>query len=157
MRQQCGLNGPVGASLRVALTHTEYFDSWPISAIPQYPERPSLPHRPQAQENRNNLGDQAFGSLGGLFLVDTPEQRRRGIKDSSELAWQDWLESAASDREDGEDLWLKGWACAYVEFANSENVRTFIGSICGLLVEARRSCVSDPTAWVSTSVSTFGR
>lgn len=123
---------------------------------PSIPRRPSLPHRPQAQENRNNLGDQAFWSLGGLFLLDTPEQRRRGIKDSLELAWQDWLESATSDREDGEDLWLKRWACTYVEFASSEKVRTFIGLVCGLLVEARRSRGSDPTAWVSTSVSTFG-
>lgn len=41
------------------------------------------------QENRNNLGGQAFWSLGGLFFVDSPEQRRLGIKDSYELALQD--------------------------------------------------------------------
>lgn len=35
------------------------------------------------QENRNNLGGQAFWSLGGLFLVDSPEQRRLGISDSA--------------------------------------------------------------------------
>ncbi|TWS21029.1 FAD-dependent oxidoreductase, partial [Tsukamurella sputi] len=52
------------------------------------------------QENRNNLGGQAFWSLGGLFLVDSPEQRRLGIKDSFELAWQDWTGSAGFDRED---------------------------------------------------------
>ncbi|MGZ4575543.1 MAG: FAD-dependent oxidoreductase, partial [Mycobacteriaceae bacterium] len=28
------------------------------------------------QEDANNLGAQAFWSLGGLFLVDSPEQRR---------------------------------------------------------------------------------
>jgi predicted oxidoreductase len=42
------------------------------------------------QENSANLGGQAFWSLGGLFLVDTPMQRRLRVKDSFELAWQDW-------------------------------------------------------------------
>ncbi len=68
------------------------------------------------QENRDNLGGQAFWSLGGLFLVDSPEQRRLGIKDSFELAWQDWQGSAAFDRDD-EDHWPRQWARAYVEFA----------------------------------------
>ncbi|PPJ27411.1 FAD-binding dehydrogenase [Nocardia nova] len=68
------------------------------------------------QENRNNLGGQAFWSLGGLFLVDSPEQRRLGIKDSFALAWQDWLGSAGFDRDD-EDHWARQWARAYVEFA----------------------------------------
>ncbi|WP_083895785.1 FAD-binding dehydrogenase [Nocardia jiangxiensis] len=71
------------------------------------------------QENRNNLGGQAFWSLGGLFFVDSPEQRRLGIKDSFELAWQDWQGSAGFDRED-EDLWGRRWARAYVEFAATE-------------------------------------
>ncbi|WP_378742107.1 FAD-binding dehydrogenase [Nocardia brasiliensis] len=71
------------------------------------------------QENRNNLGGQAFWSLGGLFLVDTPEQRRLGIKDSYELALQDWLGSAGFDRDD-EDLWARQWARAYVRFAATE-------------------------------------
>ncbi|MFI5775803.1 FAD-binding dehydrogenase [Nocardia sp. NPDC051570] len=71
------------------------------------------------QENRNNLGGQAFWSLGGLFLVDSPEQRRLGIKDSIDLAWQDWQGSAGFDRED-EDLWARQWARAYVEFAAAE-------------------------------------
>jgi uncharacterized protein len=68
------------------------------------------------QENRNNLGGQAFWSLGGLFFVDSPEQRRMGIKDSYELALQDWLGSAAFDRED-EDRWPRQWAEAYVAWA----------------------------------------
>ncbi|MDQ2796977.1 MAG: FAD-binding dehydrogenase [Actinomycetota bacterium] len=71
------------------------------------------------QENRHNLGAQAFWSLGGLFLVDTPEQRRLGIKDSYELAMQDWLGSAGFDR-DREDRWPRQWAQAYVEFATHE-------------------------------------
>jgi hypothetical protein len=71
------------------------------------------------QENRNNLGGQAFWSLGGLFLVDSPEQRRLGIKDSHELALQDWMGSAGFDRE-REDHWPRQWAQAYVNFATTE-------------------------------------
>ncbi len=71
------------------------------------------------QENRNNLGGQAFWSLGGLFLVDTPEQRRLGIKDSYELALQDWMGSAGFDRAE-EDRWGRAWAHAYVEWAATE-------------------------------------
>jgi predicted oxidoreductase len=71
------------------------------------------------QENRNNLGGQAFWSLGGLFLVDTPEQRRMGIRDSYELALQDWMGSAGFDRE-REDRWPRRWAEAYVRFATTE-------------------------------------
>jgi predicted oxidoreductase len=74
------------------------------------------------QESRENLGGQAFWSLGGLFLVDTPEQRRMGIKDSHELAWSDWRGSAGWDRlgPGGEDYWGKQWARSYVEFASGE-------------------------------------
>lgn len=71
------------------------------------------------QENRNNLGGQAFWSLGGLFFVDSPEQRRLGIHDSYELALQDWLGSAGFDRDD-EDHWARQWAQAYVQFAATE-------------------------------------
>ncbi len=71
------------------------------------------------QENRNNLGGQAFWSLGGLFFVCSPEQRRMGVKDSYELALQDWLGSAGFDRE-REDHWPRQWAEAYVRFAATE-------------------------------------
>jgi predicted oxidoreductase len=71
------------------------------------------------QENRNNLGGQAHWSLGGLFMVDTPEQRRMGVRDSYELACQDWMGSAAFDRE-REDRWPRQWAEAYVRFAATE-------------------------------------
>lgn len=71
------------------------------------------------QENVENLGGQAFWALGGLFLVDSPEQRRMGIKDSRELALQDWLGSAGFDR-DREDRWPRQWAEAYVDFAAGE-------------------------------------
>ncbi|MEU7636378.1 FAD-binding dehydrogenase [Streptomyces sp. NPDC039016] len=74
------------------------------------------------QESEANLGGQAFWSLGGLFLVDSPEQRRAGIKDSPELALSDWLDSAAFDR-DREDHWPRQWAQAYVDFAAGEKRR----------------------------------
>jgi predicted oxidoreductase len=70
------------------------------------------------QEGEQNLGGQAFWSFGGLFLVDTPEQRRLGIRDSYELALQDWLGSAGFDRDD--DHWPRRWAEAYVGFATGE-------------------------------------
>ena len=80
------------------------------------------------QENANNLGGQAFWSFGGIFLVDTPQQRRMGVKDSLELAWQDWRGSAGWDRLEGpgvdgggaEDEWAQRWGRAYVEWAAGE-------------------------------------
>ena len=70
------------------------------------------------QENANNIGGQAFWSFGGLFFVDSPEQRRLGIRDSHELALQDWLGTAGFDRP--EDHWPRQWAHAYVDFAAGE-------------------------------------
>lgn len=70
------------------------------------------------QEGEQSLGGQAFWSLGGLFLVDSPEQRRMGIRDSYELALQDWMGTAAFDRD--EDVWPRRWAEAYVAFAAGE-------------------------------------
>lgn len=70
------------------------------------------------QEGEQSLGGQAFWSLGGLFLVDSPEQRRMGIRDSYELAWQDWLGTAGFDRP--QDHWPRLWAQAYVAFAAGE-------------------------------------
>lgn len=72
------------------------------------------------QEPANSIGGQAFWSFGGLFLVDSPEQRRLGIKDSKELAWQDWLGTAGFDRLEDEDNWGYQWAKAYVDFASGE-------------------------------------
>jgi len=70
------------------------------------------------QEPEAFLGGQAFWSLGGLFMVDTPEQRRMGIRDNRDLALLDWLGSAQFDR--AEDDWPKKWAEAYVDFAATE-------------------------------------
>lgn len=73
------------------------------------------------QENAANIGGQAYWSFGGLFFVDSPEQRRLGIRDSHELALQDWLGSAGFDR--AEDHWPRQWAHAYVDFAAGEKRR----------------------------------
>src|ERR671912_830514 len=70
------------------------------------------------QEPEQSLGGQAFWSLGGLFLVDSPEQRRLGVKDSHDLALQDWMGSADFDRE--EDYWPRRWAEAFLDFASGE-------------------------------------
>ncbi|MET4114413.1 putative oxidoreductase [Bradyrhizobium sp. JR1.5] len=70
------------------------------------------------QEGEQSLGGQAFWSFGGLFLVDSPEQRRLGIRDSFDLAMQDWLGTAGFDRD--EDFWPRQWAEAYVAFAAGE-------------------------------------
>ena len=71
------------------------------------------------QETEASLGGQAFWSFGGLFFVNSPEQRRVGVKDSPELALQDWLGSAGFDRP--EDAWPRKWAEAYVEFAADQD------------------------------------
>src|SRR5215217_7136504 len=70
------------------------------------------------QEGEQSLGAQAFWSLGGLFFVDSPEQRRLGIRDSRELAGRDWSTTAGFDRP--EDLWPRQWADAYLDFASGE-------------------------------------
>ncbi|MCO6388154.1 FAD-binding dehydrogenase [Aliihoeflea sp. 40Bstr573] len=78
------------------------------------------------QEGENSLGGQAFWSLGGLFMVDTPEQRRMRIRDSRELALSDWMGSAAFDRD--EDHWPRKVAEAYVDFAAGE-MRSWLGEM----------------------------
>ncbi|AZO49691.1 MAG: FAD-binding dehydrogenase [Mesorhizobium sp.] len=70
------------------------------------------------QEPEQSLGGQAFWSFGGLFLVDSPEQRRMRIRDSHDLALEDWMGTAAFDR--AEDFWPRKWAEAYVGFAAGE-------------------------------------
>jgi predicted oxidoreductase len=70
------------------------------------------------QEPAASFGGQAWWSFGGLFLIDSPEQRRMGVNDSLALARQDWLGSAGFDRE--EDFWPRQWAEAYLQFAAGE-------------------------------------
>lgn len=78
------------------------------------------------QESEAFLGGQAWWSFGGLFLVDSQEQRRMKIRDSRELAWQDWLGTANFDRP--EDEWPRRWAEAYVDFAAGEK-RSWLRSL----------------------------
>ncbi|WP_019179092.1 FAD-binding dehydrogenase [Microbacterium yannicii] len=75
------------------------------------------------QEPRANLGGQAWWSFGGLFFIDSPEQRRLGVRDSVDLARQDWFGNAGFDRD--EDLWPRRWAEAYLHFAHEEK-RTWL-------------------------------
>lgn len=70
------------------------------------------------QEPAASLGGQAWWSFGGLFLIDSPEQRRMGVTDSVELARQDWFGAAGFDRAD--DHWPRQWAEAYLDFAAGE-------------------------------------
>ncbi|MCY0959913.1 FAD-binding dehydrogenase [Streptomyces sp. H27-H5] len=70
------------------------------------------------QEPEQSIGGQAHWSFGGLFFVDSPEQRRMRIKDHRDLALQDWHGTACFDRE--EDAWPRRWAEAYVDFAAGE-------------------------------------
>lgn len=70
------------------------------------------------QEPEASLGGQAYWSFGGIFLVDSPEQRRMGIRDSLELAREDWAHTAGFDRP--EDAWPRRWADAYLEWAAGE-------------------------------------
>ncbi|MEJ6403262.1 FAD-binding dehydrogenase [Yoonia sp. 2307UL14-13] len=78
------------------------------------------------QEGRQNLGGQAFWSLGGLCMIDTPEQRRMRVKDSHALALNDWMGSAQFDRP--EDHWPREWAKAYLDFAAGE-MRSWLYSL----------------------------
>jgi predicted oxidoreductase len=70
------------------------------------------------QEPEQSLGGQAFWSFGGLMFVNSPEQRRLRIRDSYDLALQDWMGSAGFNRP--EDHWPRRWAEAYVGFAAGE-------------------------------------
>jgi predicted oxidoreductase len=78
------------------------------------------------QEPEASVGGQAHWSFGGLFLVNSPEQRRLGVRDSEELALADWHASAGFDRP--EDALAKEWAAAYVNFAAGEK-RAWLASL----------------------------
>ncbi|GAB3613521.1 FAD-binding dehydrogenase [Humibacter ginsengisoli] len=95
----------VGAGLAGLVTASELLDRGKRVAVLE-------------QEPSQSLGGQAFWSFGGLFLVDSPEQRRMGIHDSIELARQDWFGTAGFDRN--EDAWPRRWAEAYLQFAAGE-------------------------------------
>lgn len=69
------------------------------------------------QEPRASLGGQAHWSLGGLFCVNSAEQRRMGIRDSHELALADWMGGARFTDAKTDD-WPRRWAEAFVAFAD---------------------------------------
>lgn len=63
------------------------------------------------------FGGQARESFGGILAVDTPIQRRAGVRDSTELALSDWLRFG----ELGDDeRWPYQWAQAYVRDCRTE-------------------------------------
>ena len=69
------------------------------------------------QEGEQSIGGQAYWSFGGLFFVNSREQRRLGVKDSFALAWKDWRHAAGFDRLEDEASWAIQCAHAYVYFA----------------------------------------
>lgn len=71
------------------------------------------------QESRESLGGQAFWSLGGLFMVGSPEQKMMRVNDYEELAWMDWENSAYYDPGDN-DTWPRRWGREFVRFATHE-------------------------------------
>ncbi|TAQ89502.1 hypothetical protein B7494_g2158 [Chlorociboria aeruginascens] len=80
------------------------------------------------QENEANLGGQAFWSLGGIFMIDTPQQRFMGVSDTIELARKDWLNSAQFDRLDDQDFWAVKWANSFIDFAH-HGMHDYLGKL----------------------------
>lgn len=58
------------------------------------------------------FGGLALRAFGGVWLADTPIQRRQGIRDSAELALEDWLRYAEFGDD---DHWPRRWAEYYIE------------------------------------------
>jgi predicted oxidoreductase len=63
------------------------------------------------------LGGLAKWSFGGMFFVDSPIQRRTGIKDSVDLALSDWNSVADFGKE---DVLPKQWAEQYVNMCTDQ-------------------------------------
>ena len=66
------------------------------------------------RDQEGNLGGLAKKSFGGIMFVDTPLQRRLGIRDNPDLALADWQRRAVFKEE---DHWPRAWARAYVDNA----------------------------------------
>ncbi|HSO21330.1 MAG TPA: FAD-binding dehydrogenase [Chondromyces sp.] len=64
------------------------------------------------RDSEDRLGGLAKLSFGGVMFVDTPHQRKLGIRDTPELAWADWQSFAGFGDDDD---WPRRWARAYVE------------------------------------------
>ena len=69
------------------------------------------------RDEEGAFGGLARESFGGMFFVDSPEQRRQGIRDSKDLALRDWL-SFAEFADD--ERWPRAWAEAYVECCTAD-------------------------------------
>jgi len=67
--------------------------------------------------SRDRIGGLAVWSFGGIFFVDSPEQRKNGIKDSVDLAMRDWVRYGELDPN---DIWPYRWAEAYVHRCTEE-------------------------------------
>ncbi len=63
------------------------------------------------------LGGLAREAFGGMFMVDSPEQRRSRIPDSEQLALEDWLRIAELEPE---DEWPRRWAEQFVTRARDD-------------------------------------
>ena len=63
------------------------------------------------------VGGLAREAFGGMFMVDTREQKFSGIGDSVELALEDWLRVAEFEEA---DHWPRRWAQEYVAHARDE-------------------------------------
>jgi len=73
---------------------------------------------------RERFGGLALWSFGGMFFVDSPEQRKNGIKDSVQLAMSDWVRYGELDPA---DVWPYRWAEAYVNRC-TEEVRDWLSA-----------------------------
>ena len=60
---------------------------------------------------RSEMGGLAKKSFGGMFFVNTPQQRWSGIRDTAEQAWKDW--QSVAEFEPG-DHYPRRWAESYV-------------------------------------------
>lgn len=67
--------------------------------------------------HRDRFGGLALWSFGGIFFVDSPEQRKNGIRDSVDLAFRDWIRYGELDPD---DVWPYRWAEAYVHRCTEE-------------------------------------
>jgi predicted oxidoreductase len=63
------------------------------------------------------LGGLAREAFGGMFMVDSPEQRRSRIRDNERLALEDWLRIAELGAE---EQWPRRWAEQYVTRARDD-------------------------------------
>ncbi|HVR05874.1 MAG TPA: FAD-binding dehydrogenase [Solirubrobacteraceae bacterium] len=63
------------------------------------------------------VGGLAREAFGGMFMVDSPEQRRSRIRDDERLALEDWLRIADFEPE---DRWPRRWAEQYVTRARDD-------------------------------------